>query len=225
MSGFDFTVRTKEDLIGAVGEFGFVPLFANSLPGFSVEEHADPRVWFSGDEGVWEWKGPVIREARCAYGKFFERKAAFVSGEWFPDLANLRRDGYNFEARWEEGLVPYRDRDLYLLLEEHGPVLSKSLKGLGDYRRGGRKGFDSSMGRLQAQCYALISDFVYETDRTGAPRGWGLAEYSTPERFFGEAFTEEVFRRTPEESRERVLARLRELLPGAGEEALRRFLG
>ncbi len=53
----DFTVRTKQDLIDAVERFGFMPLFANRLPGFSVEEHAVPEVWFSDEaEGVWEWK-------------------------------------------------------------------------------------------------------------------------------------------------------------------------
>ena len=69
MSKFDFTVETKDDLVRAVREFGFVPLFCNSVPGFSVEEHVSPKAWFSGGEGVWEWKGPVIRETGCAYGK------------------------------------------------------------------------------------------------------------------------------------------------------------
>ena len=53
----DFTIRTMEDLMEAVETFGFLPLFQNSIPGFSVEEHAAPSAWFSGDPGVWEWKG------------------------------------------------------------------------------------------------------------------------------------------------------------------------
>ena len=78
-SSFSFTIRTKRDLAEAVRRFGFLPLFRNSLPGFSVEEHAAPETWFSDEPGVWEWKGPVIRETGCAYGKFFEHKAAFFS--------------------------------------------------------------------------------------------------------------------------------------------------
>ena len=31
------------------------------------------------------------REGHYAYGKFFARKAGFVSREWLPDLANCRR--------------------------------------------------------------------------------------------------------------------------------------
>ena len=57
----DFMIRTRQDLIDAVQRFGILPLFKNVIPGFSVEEHADPSVWFSENEGVWEWKGPVIR--------------------------------------------------------------------------------------------------------------------------------------------------------------------
>ncbi|MBR6360734.1 MAG: hypothetical protein IKS04_02985, partial [Clostridia bacterium] len=106
MKKFDFYIETKQDLIDAVHEFGFVPLFANSIPGFSVQENVSPRAWFSGEEGVWEWKGPVIRETGCGYGKFFENKAVFVSPEFFPDFANYRRDGYDFDARYDDGLAP-----------------------------------------------------------------------------------------------------------------------
>ena len=224
METFDFLIRTKEDLVRAVQRYGFVPLFENSVPGFSVEEHVAPEAWFESEEGVWEWKGPVIRESGCAYGKFFEHKAVFVSREWFPDLANWRRDGYDFDARVEDGLVYYRDRELYELLDSRAPVLSRKLKRLGNYGKNGQKGFDTMITRLQAQCYVLISDFVYDRDRFGKEYGWGVAEYSTPERFMGGAFTDHVYERTPEESFERILAHLSRILPGAREEALRKIL-
>lgn len=81
--------RGREALESAVDEYGFLPIFINFVPGFSIEEHVSQDAWFSDEEGVWEWKGPVIREMGCAYGKFFENKAAFVSREWFPDFANI----------------------------------------------------------------------------------------------------------------------------------------
>ncbi len=224
---FEFTVRSKEDLIRAVREFGFVPLFAGAVPGFSVEEHAVPEVWYqegSSDWKVWEWKGPVIRESGCAYGRFFERKACFISREWFYDFANYRRDGYDFDARWDDGLAFRGDKDLYDLVEAHAPIVSKALKNLGNYGKSGRKGFDTSMTRLQAQGYVLISDFVYERSRTGQEYGWGIAQYSTPELYFGEGWREQAYRRRPEESYERLLAHLRQLLPQAGETALRKLL-
>ena len=182
MNRYNFTIRTKQDMIRAVEAFGFLPFFSGSIPGFSVEEHVIQDVWYSAltDEWkVWEWKGPVIRESGCAYGKFFENKAVFISSEWFPDFANYRRDGYDFDARFDDGLAPFRDKELFELLDAEAPVLSKQLKLDGNYRKGGKKGFDTIITRLQAQGYVLISDFVYAKDKVGRPYGWGIAEYST----------------------------------------------
>ena len=224
---FEFSVKTKKDLKAAVEKYGFVPLFAGSVPGFSVEEHAVPEVWYSEGSSewpVWDWKGPVIRECGCAYGKFFEKRAVFISREWFPDFANYRRDGYDFDARWDEGLASRRDKVLYELLDANAPVLSKGLKNLGDYRKGGRTGFDTLITRLQAQGYVLISDFVYERAKDGREFGWGIAQYSTPEKFFGPEFRETVYKRTPEESFERMLRHLQKILPQADEAAIRKIL-
>lgn len=225
MQSMRFTIRSKNDIIKAIEEFGFLPYFRNSVEGFSIEEHIMPEYWFGGIEGAWEWKGPVIREMGCAYGKFFENKAVYVSREWFADLANYRRDGYDFDARYEDGLARRTDKFLYDLLSENAPVISKKLKRLGDYRKGGNKGFDTSMSRLQQQCYALISDFVYMTDKHGEPYGWGVAEYSTPELFLGNDFADNVYKCEPQESYERVFEHLRKLLPHASDDQLKHLLG
>lgn len=224
MKEFDFYIRTKKDLVEAIDRYGFVPLFTNAIPGFSVEEHVSADAWFSGEEGVWEWKGPVIRESGCAYGKFFENKAVFISREWFPDFANYRRDGYDFDARFDDGLASYRDKDLFELFQENAPILSKDLKQIGNYKKGGKKGFDTIITRLQAQCYVVISDFKYETDKNGDTYGWGVAEYSTPEILLGDDFTDKVYQRTPEESYEQVFGHLKKILPRANEAAIRKIL-
>ena len=224
MDPLDIVIRSEKDMAEAVERLGILPLFANSLPRFSIEEMADPDCWFSGGEGPWEWKGPVIRETGCAYGKFFEGKAAFISRDWFLDFANYRRDGYDFDARCDEGLVPFREKELYALLAARAPVLSRHLKQAGGYGKSGKKGFDGLITKLQAQGYAVVSDFVYLTTKAGDTYGWGVAEYSTPEQVFGEAFTAHVYDREPEKSAERLLARLEALVPHADERALRRFL-
>lgn len=63
------------------------------------------------------------------------------------------------------------------------PVMSKRLKALRNYTKGGNKGFDTQITRLQTQGYVIISDFVYIVDKNGNEYGWGVAEYSTPEQF------------------------------------------
>ncbi len=32
----------------------------------------------------------------------------YVSAKWFPDFANYRRDGYDFDARFEDGLASFQ---------------------------------------------------------------------------------------------------------------------
>lgn len=220
----DYTIRSKDDLIAVVQDFGFLPFFANSIPGFSIEEHIDPKLWFTELPGPWDWKGPVIRETGCGYGKFFEKKAAYISYDWFPDFANWRRDGYDFDARYEDGLAYYMDKNLYDLIDHNAPILSRDLKELGNYKKGGNKGFDTVITRLQTQGYVIVNDFVYQTDRNGKRYGWGVAEYSTPEKQMGQAFCDNVYRREPEESYERILSHLTQILPNIEEKAIRKFL-
>jgi len=224
----DFTIQSKEELTELIDKVGFVPFFANEIAGFSLEEHIAPGCWYDdSDESfwpAWEWKGPVIRESGCAYGKFLRGKAMYISAAWFPDFANFRRDGYDFDARFDDGLASYQDRELFELLDANAPVLSKSLKQIGGYRKNGRKGFDTGMARLQKLCYVITGDFRYTVDKNGQPYGWGVAEYTTPERYFGEAFRNAVYKRTPEESYELVVTHISEILPNANRGEIERIL-
>ena len=229
---YSFYVRTKQDLIDAVQTFGIVPYFSTSIPGFSLEEHCHPTaLWSDTGNDSWAWKGPVIQETGCAYGKFFEKRSAYVSRDWFYDLANYRRDGYDFDARYDDGLARFQDKQLYDLVAAHAPILSRDLRETGGYAYSGRwqktegkKGFDTSITRLQEQCYVIISNFVYALDRKGHVRGWGVAEYNTPENFMGADFTDCAYRRTPKESYERLMDHLLSLFPAAPEKDLKRFL-
>lgn len=220
------TIAKAEDLASLVEQYGFLPFFRNEIPGLSVEEHTPPEFWFSDErDGAWEWKGPVIRQLGCAYGKFFANKAGFVSRAWFPDFANWRRDGYDFDARYDDGLARTADKYVFDLLDQHGSLLSKELKRLGGFGKEGRKGFDGIMTRLQMQCYVTTADFVYQTDRHGKPYGWGVARYAVPERFFGSDFADTIYSRTPEESKARMLAYLAGQFPNVPEKALLRLIG
>ncbi len=230
----DIYIRNKEDLIQAIKKNGIIPFFANDIKGFSLEENCDPKVYFGTEEGLWEWKGPVIQETRCAYGKFFRNKAAYVSKEWFYDLANYRRDGYDFEAAFNDGLITYNEQYLYELIASKPSMLSKTAKALGGYvkthEKGKdawipRKGFDTTINKLMMKGYMLIIDFDYETDKNGEFYGWGISRYATPEAFYGETFSEHCYQRSPEESYQRLLKQLKKLNPNADEEKLIRFLG
>ncbi len=219
-------IKTKDDIVRLIGELGFLPYFKGEIPGFSIEENIRA-LWGTEaePEGPWEWKGPIIREARCAYGKFYRGRAMYISRDWFPDFANYRRDGYDYDARVDDGLARRQDERLMEVLSARGELRSRELKALTCLSEESRRRYDQSLTFLQMQGYVTTSDFFYETDRLGRPFGWGLAKYATPEHFFGAAFTDRVYEREPEESREKLAAHLTKLLPQATSAQIKRLVG
>ena len=209
-------LRSAEDIVTLVKKIGFLPFFKNNIEGFSIEEHTPRELWFTGEEGPWEWKGPIARGRECVYGKFFRGKAGFVSLDMFPQLANYRRSGYDFDARYDDGLAALKDKTVYDEIEKNGEILSKKLKNSLNFKKGGNKGFDSVITRLQTQTYVNIADFVYMRDKNGNRYGWGVAVYTTPERCFGE-LARSAYGTDPEKSKELVIGRLLKNLPDVSE--------
>lgn len=208
-------LRCPDDVAELTEALGFLPFFANGIPGFSVEEHTPRELWFTEADGPWEWKGPIARTKRCLYGKFFGGKAGFISLEWFPDFANYRRDGFDFDSRYESGLASRKDMNVYDTVSRYGTVLSKKLKSLCGYSKGGEKGFDGVITRLQMQTYICVADFEYMRDKYGKQYGWGVARYSTPEELLGYEAVTSAYSREPSESLERILDHLKKVLPEA----------
>ena len=60
--------RTAEQLIGQIEAAGFLPLFRNGIPGFSVEERTLASDWWTGDpeRDPWEWRELLARSGRLA---------------------------------------------------------------------------------------------------------------------------------------------------------------
>lgn len=213
-------IRSCDDLVCAAEALGVLPFFRCGVPGWSVEERIDRAVWFTGEEGPWEWKGQVAFDKRCVYGKFIRNKTAFVSPSAFRDLANWRRGGYSFEARLDEGLVPHRERLLMDYISAHPCALSKDAK----RGCGFSEGYDGALTRLEMQTYVVNADFRYSVDKNGRPYGWGGAVICRAEDWLGEEALAVPEGRSPEESFERLIARVMENLPGADEEKVRRAM-
>ncbi len=97
-------LHTVEEAVTYINEVGFLPLFKNEIPDFSLEERTVPEYWWSGDpkHDPWEWRKLIAGSQKAAYGKFFDKKAGFISKEWFPYFANYRRDGYDFDADFRQ---------------------------------------------------------------------------------------------------------------------------
>lgn len=167
---------------------------------------------------LWEWKGSVLRESGCAYGKFLNRKAAFVSKDWWPDFCNYRR--------WRYPLTDVGSIEAMTLqtLKEHGSLITRELRKTCGFTGTNMRGkFDTILTRLQMGCHIVTEDFIYPHDRHGQQYGWGWSLLTTPERLFGrEACHSE---RAPEESFERMRQHLQPIFPDANADFFHLLLG
>ena len=232
-----YTIDSRESLENAALHFGILPFFRNNIRGLSVEEMALPGLIFGGnfDEGCWEWKGPVVRRKTTAYGKFFRKKAGFVSLDLLPDFLNYRRAAYPIKPESTEEL-------LLDIIRENDALTSTELKryifGGYDTRREWndlpssdasdlkpvkRKSLEGPLQRLQMGGWIIISDFVYKRTRKGERYGWGVATYSTPEIVFGDNLILPEGKR-PEESIEEIIRKVKKAFPAASSKALNLLL-
>ena len=217
-------IYSEDDLAALVQQYGFLPFMKNQIPGFSVEEHTPPELWFAEDQdGPWEWKGPAIEKAGCAYGKFFRGKAGFISREWFSDFANYRRDGYDLDAAYDDGHVRLQDKLVYDALAAEPSLLSREWHKLTGIQK--RSTFDASVTRLQMQGFVITIGFEYALDKYGNPRGWAISRCATPENFWGHGFTEHIYDRNPAESGRFMQQHLTELLPQATQAQILQVIG
>ena len=202
-------------------DWGLLPFFHCGLAGFSVEDCTPARYWFvEGVEGPWEWRMELARRGVVAYGKLFRKKAGLVSRDWYPDLSNYRRDGYDFDARYEEGKAGRREKAIMDVLLQNGPMLSRDLKRAAGFADGGLKGFDTAITHLQMMTYVTVHSFDYLTDKHGKPYGWGVARYAVTEDVLGPEITRGAYSRDPQESKKRLLQHLELLCPDASVDEL-----
>ena len=219
-------IRTPEALLDYVDEVGFLPLFRGEIPGLSVEEHTAVSGWWSDDpaEDPWLWRAILAESGRVAYGKFFDKKAGFVSLAWFPRFANLRRDGYDFDARWDEALAPRREELVMRHFTGGEERFSFELRQLAGFGRGGERNFEGTLASLQMQTYLVMRAFRCRRNKAGMEYGWPIAVYATPESIWGYDAVTAAYGEDPAESRRRMFEHLRRVCPAAETKQIERLL-
>jgi hypothetical protein len=212
-------IRSWEALIDWINEIGFVPLFKNELAGFSVEEHTSDLFWWSGDpdQDPWEWRELIARSGKVAYGKFFGKKAGFISREWFPHFANYWRDGYDFDSRWDEELASMRCKRIMDQFTAKEDLYSFELKRGAGFGKDGEKNFDGTVTDLQMQTYLIIRDFRRRVNKKGLEYGWPVSVYSTPEALWGYDHIASAYGFAPADSRNKLRDQVKKCFPEANE--------
>ncbi len=202
---------------------GLLPLLDSGIRGFSADEAVDPdcRYVLLDDGGwewpLWKWKGPIVTEGGCVYGKFFNKKAGFVSRDWWPDLYNWRHHAHPAPSA---GSI---EETILMTLREHGSLITRELRSACGFTGPKmRSRFDGYVTRLQMACRIVTEDFVYPRDKHNHEYGWGWALLNTPEQLLGKEACH--CDRTPEESLERMLTHLSHILPHATEKQLENLI-
>ena len=220
-------IKTPEELIRYIDTVGFLPLFKNEIPGFSVEEHTLAENWWSDDaeaEDPWRWREVLAGSGKVAYGKFFHNKAGFISLEWLPYFVNFRRQGYDFDSLWEEGKARYRSKRIMDLLLDGETLFSYEIKQKAGFGKDGEKNFDGTLTELQMQTYLVVREFCSRVNQQGQPYGWHIARYAMPESIWGYDAVTAAYREKPEVSYQRIVQRIREVYPQAQESQIKKVL-
>ena len=217
------SIGSAAELMTLIDEIGFLPLLDSGIYGFSAEEIVDEDfryVVFSDggwDWPLWKWKGQIVTEMPCFYGKFFAGKAGFISKAWWADFCNYRRSKFPLpESDSIEGSI-------LDTLRSTGSLITRELRSACGFNgKGMRSKFDGYITRLEMATYIVTEDFVYPTDKHGREYGWGWSLLTTPEALYGRDACQ--CERTPEESYQRIFDHLRQLLPEATERQIRKLI-
>lgn len=230
-------IKTHKQLVDRVKEVGFLPLFSNEVEGFSAEEQVYPRHWWTDDprQDPWKWREIIAAEREVAYGKFFGNRAGFISLEWLPFFANFRRDGYDFDSRWEEGLANRREKLIMDKLSDHDPdgdviwktdqILSCDLKKLCGFGKGGEKNFSGITTGLMMQTYLVIVDFHRRVSKKGAEYGMPVTVLLPPEAVWGYDLVTSAYNEPPVTSWEKLILRVKEFFPNATDADIIKLIG
>ena len=217
-------IHSGAELAEYIQQIGFLPLLESGISGFSAMDMVDDvcRYVVFPDGGwdwpLWKWKGPIVAEGSCVYGKFFDKKAGFVSREWWPEFCNYRRSRH---AAPEEGSI---EEAILTTLREHGSLITRELRAACGFNGTKMRGkFDAYITRLQMACRIVTEDFVYPRDRHNREYGWGWSLLTTPEERYGRDACR--CERSPEESFSRLQAHFQEILPWATERQLLKLIG
>ena len=216
-------IHSEIELMEYIQRIGFLPLLDSGIVGYSAEDIVDEDcryVVFSDggwDWPLWKWKGPIVAEGNCVYGKFFAGKAGFISREWWPDFYNHRRNTHPVP---QEGSI---EDTILMILRESGSLITRELRAAcGFVGPNMRSRFDGYITRLQMACYIVTEDFVYPRDKHNREYGWGWSLLTTPEQLYGKSAC--LCNRTPEESYHRLLEHFKEILPFANERQIQKLL-
>jgi hypothetical protein len=219
-------IKSHRQLTDFINEVGFLPLFKNGVEGFSVEEMTPSDAWWAGkaEEDPWEWRQVIAEEQNVAYGKLFCNKAGFISREWYPYFAAYRREGYDFDSRYEDGLASHRTKLIIDVLSKSASLPSNEIKAAAGFGKEGEKGFDGAMSQLQMQTYITVNGFRRKCNKKQEEYGWSVAYYTLSENLFGAQHVRSAYHMGAAEAKSKIISQIKLKYPEATEKEIEKVI-
>lgn len=217
-------VSSVVEMMELIDDIGFLPLLDSGIYGYSAEEIVDDDCRYvvfpdgGWDWPLWKWKGQIVTEMPCMYGKFFNKKAGFISKAWWADFCNYRRSKYSYPQ--DDSI----EGTILDTLRMTGSLITRELRAACGFNgKGMRSKFDGYVTRLEMATYIVTEDFVYPRDKHNREYGWGWSLLNTPEALYGkEACHTDC---PPKESFQRIVGQFRKILPEASDKQILKLVG
>ena len=216
-------IRSAADLKSTIHGNGFLPVYANEIPMFSLEESTIAEDWGTGNSyDPLVWIRETISDPDIAFGCFFHRNAdaglGFVSKEWFPILANYRRDGYDFDAAFEDGIADHLSWKVMeqFAIDEKMVGEAVNIKDILEKVTVKKPAeAKNTLLLLQFQTYLILCGG--KISKTGVLQD---QVFCTPETKWGYETITQAYSMEPSEAREKIMRKIKFRFPGATEYAI-----
>ena len=118
-----------------------------------------------------------------------------------------------------------RQKRIMVCFSEQKEWFSFALKCQAGFGKGGEKNFEGTVTALQMGGYLLIRDFRQRINKRGAPYGWPISVYTTPEALWDYHHIASAYSADPAESKALIYEHIRKNFPDAFLEELNAVLG
>ncbi|MCL2741086.1 MAG: hypothetical protein FWE70_03115 [Oscillospiraceae bacterium] len=214
-AGFSGAVGGKDD--GVFGLFRF---------GWGADEETGV-AWFSGDpdRDPWRWRIRVLAERDdVAYAKVFNRKAGYITKEWYPYFLAARRGGLTFGEEYAKGTLSHLSKRVHDAVAEGGRLTLQDIKRVAGFRREDGPKVEGALTELQMRMFLTICKIGHKVSGKGEEYGFSYTVFGTVESFWGEGLMNEASGIDPAEAAEKIKGRILELNPAADMRKAMRFI-
>lgn len=220
------TIGNFESFCREIENIGFCLSGENGEGVFSVKEfYTDDIVYHTGDQDLdpWAWRIRALLEKDfLCYGKFFMKKAGWITKDWITDFVSVRRKGMSVEELYQNGMISPMDREVYnLIVANKRMPLNRINEHIGISKK---KEVAKALVNLQMMILITVCDDEYKVSKEGLPYGWPATVFCSIESFVGYDVSEKARNQDPRDANKRIRDQLLVLNPSISERKVKTFI-